>query len=131
MSILLINTIGFSLCAGVVVANAFALYKKSQTITEDVDLVSPNEVSLNAEVLGLSIEMARWGIEYVESKTDNLFDHSPVQKLSWKILEPFQIEPDGHYFKSAHYEKAKEEWDGYETKEDIPVYRLGQFEMFI
>lgn len=128
VSILLINTIGFALCAGVVVANVFGLYKKSQ---KDVDLVSPEDVSLNAEVLGLSIEMARWGLDFVESKTDDLFENSPAQKLTWKILEPFQIEPDGHYFKSAHYEQIQEEWNGYETKEDVPVYRLGKFEMFI
>ena len=130
MSILLIHTIGFSLCAGVVVANVIALYKESQ---KEVEEVSPGDVNLNAEVLGLTIEMARWGMDYVESKTDALFDSQTVKELSHKILDPFQVEPDGHYFKSAHVDHIAEEssWHGYEEKEDVPVYRLGEFQMFI
>lgn len=130
MSILLIHTIGFSLCAGVVVANVIALYKESQ---KEVEEESPGDINLNAEVLGLTIEMARWGMDYVENKTDALFDSQTVKELSHKILEPFQVEPDGHYFKSAHVDHISEEssWHGYEEKEDVPVYRLGEFQMFI
>ncbi|MDX1769903.1 MAG: hypothetical protein R3328_00110 [Planococcaceae bacterium] len=129
MSIVLIHTIGFSLCAGVVVANVFGLYKKSQ---KEVDLVSPGEVSLNAEVLGLSIEMARWGLDFVESKTDNLFDNQTVKELSHLVLDPFKVEPDGNYFKSAHIEHVLESsWHGYEEKEEIPVFHRGEFQMFI
>lgn len=133
MSILLIHTIGFTLCAGVVVANVLALYKESQKENVVPNEVSPGSVNLNAEVLGLSIEMTRWGMDYVESKTDALFDNQTVKELSHKILEPFQVEPDGHYFKSAHIDHIPEEssWHGYEEKEDVPLYRLGEFQMFI
>lgn len=132
MSILLIHTIGFSLCAGVVVANVIALYKESQKEVDVNEEVSPGNVNLNAEVLGLSIEMARWGMDYVESKTDAFFDSQTVKELSHKILEPFQVEPDGHYFKSAHIDHIEESsWHGYEEKQDVPIYRLGEFQMFI
>lgn len=128
MSIMLINVIGFSLCAGVVAVNTIALYKETQKEKEDAfNEVSPESINLNAEVLGLSVEMVRWGLEFVDSKTDAIFDNPTVKKLSWKIIKPFQIEPDGHYLKSP----AQAAWNGYETKEDVPVYRLGKFEMYI
>lgn len=128
MSILLIHTIGFTLCTGIVAANAIALYKKSQ---KETNTTSPGDVSLNAEVLGLTIEMARWGMDFVETKTDSLFENQTVQELSHKVFDPFKIEPDGHYFKSPNYEQIQEEWNGYEEIEDVPIYRLGKFEMYI
>ena len=131
MSIVLINVIGFSISTLVIVTGAISLYKESQKEEPEedyIDGVSPEPRNINADVLGLSVEIARYGIEAVERKTDALFENRAIKNLSWKLLEPFQIQPDGNYFKSP----AAVAWEGYDTEErEIPVYRLGKFEMLI
>ena len=127
---MLINIIGFSISASVrpktlaiALMAVFGGYPEEDYTGE----VSPEPRNINADILGLGVEMVGHGLESVDRKTDFIFDNPVSKWLSWKIIDPFQLQPDGHYFKS----RADIAWEGYETEEDVPVFRTGKFEMLI
>lgn len=130
VSITLINIIGFSVSVAVIAFGVKSNYGESQMEESEenyIEEVSPTKQNITAEVLGLTVEIAKYGLESADRKIDVLFENRVSKWLRWKIIERFQVEPDGFYLKS----RAEVAWEGYKTEQDVPVYRAGKFEMFI
>lgn len=129
---IIIHTIGVTLSVAIITVYVTDLYKRSQEDNDpdelDLEDDEEREPTIGADLLWLGLEASKVGLQSVEDKTDKLFDSKVSKWLSWKIIEPFQLEPDGEYLKS----RADVAWEGYgEDEGEIPVYRLGKFEMYI
>jgi hypothetical protein len=131
----LINVIGFAVTSAVIALGVKSTYEASQIdegeddeSEEDyIEEVSPIKQNLTAEVLGLTVEIAKYGLESADRKVDVIFDNPIAKWIKWQTIERFQLEPDGFYFKS----RAEQEWNGYYAEQDVPVYKAGKFEMYI
>lgn len=94
-------------------------------------MTEEKEYSLAADAFGVVKEMFLFGLEEADRKTDSMFESRISKWLSWKLLEPLQLQPDGHYLKSHAAIEYETEWEGFETQEDEPKIKLGKFEMEI
>lgn len=94
-------------------------------------MTDEKEYSLAADAFGVAKEIFLFGLEEAERKTDRVFESRLSKWLSWKLLSPLQLQPDGHYFKSHATIEFENEWQGFETQEDAPKIKLGKFEMEI
>lgn len=126
---IIIHAIGFTVLSTIVTAAVVDLYKRSQEDVEEweVDEEEEKEPTIATDLMWLGTEISKVGLQSVEDKTDKVFDSKVSKWLSWKIIEPFQLVPDGGYLKS----RADAAWEGYKPDGEIPVYRLGKFEMYI
>jgi hypothetical protein len=74
---LLINTVGFVACSAVAVIGIKSVYHASQVeqYEEDYDVEIPlEERNITADVVGLAVEIVRFGLYVIEDFTDKLFD---------------------------------------------------------
>lgn len=127
---IIVHAIGFTLLSTIVTAAVIDLYKRSQeNLPEEweIDEDEEKEPTIGADLLWLGIESSKIGLQSADKVTDKVFNNPVASWLSWKVIEPFQLQPDGKYLKS----RAELAWEGYETDEDVPVYRPGKFEMQI
>ncbi len=127
MSILLINTVGFVVCSAIVVIGAKSVYHASQVVPyeEDYDVEIPLEDrNITADVVGVGVEIARFGNDVVESLQEKIFDSRPVDWIRI-VLEHFQLKADGEYFR--YKEGQEDEFEGW--AEDSPNFNPGKHEV--
>ena len=114
MSILLINICGFAACSAVVVIGAKSVYHASQIVPaeEDYDVVTPlEERNITADVVGLGVEIVRYGLDIIEDFTDKLFDSRLANWLR------------GLYLSEADDEDDFEGWE-----DEAPKFKPGKYE---
>lgn len=114
MNMLLIHTVGFVACSAVVVIGVKSVYHASQVeqYEEDYDVEIPlEERNITADLVGLGVEIVRYGLCVLEDFTDRLFDSRLVD---W-LCGLYQPETD-----------EEDDFPGWE--DEAPRFKPGKFE---
>lgn len=91
---------------------------KVECITETYD-EKPVEYSIQAETIGLGIQIVGYGFDRVDEMTDKVINSS----FLYRIFDRLGIESEGEYF---HF-GSNREWSGY--GDDVPIVKPGKYDI--